>query len=223
MTEYESNSPGWRLSLRGSIGGMKRLLACGSEAGAVRPLRTLWAGVLVACRTLLCIGLLTGLAACEGGMLEEEPASEAIRGSFEAQVGGALEGRLEGTATARLDTSGYLAGLELDDAVDTTRAGLSFELTPRSPTAPRTYVVRPRRAAPGDTARIALMNAYLRLHGYEFAALAGSLRVHRDTSGLHGVFDLRLQGMVDAASDEPAVVSVRGRLDDLRPRRTGTP
>lgn len=171
----------------------------------------------------VCIWLLAGPLACgESAGPGEEPTG-ASAGPFEAEVQGALQATLRGEATARLDSSGRLTGLEFDDASDTTRAGLSFELAAKPPAGPpaatRTYTVAPRQRAPGDTASVALMNAYLRLRGYAFAARAGSLRVSRDSTGLHGVFDLRLRGVIDAASDEPATVTARGRFDGVHPAR----
>lgn len=166
-------------------------------------------------RTLvLSLALLVGVAACETGPEAEGPAP-AEPGPFEAEVQGAMEASMAGETTARLDTTGRLVGLELDAAEDTLQAGLSFELAAKPPTAVRTYQVTPRDGGREDTS-FSLMNAYLRLRGHEFAARAGSLRVDRDSSGLHGAFDLRLRGFVDAASDEASTVTVRGRFDDLR-------
>ena len=167
-----------------------------------------------------CLAALAALAACEGEAPGGEGEAEAQAGPFEAQVRGALQDTLQGEAVARLDSAGRLTGLELDDANDTTRAGLSLELAAQSPTRRRTYTVSQQEGGREDTT-FSLMNAYLRLRGYEFAARTGSLRVRRDSTGLHGAFDLRLRGRLDAASDEPATLTVQGRFDDVRPDRTG--
>jgi hypothetical protein len=163
-----------------------------------------------------CACLVVGLAACGGEEPSEAPAAEAQAGPFQAEVGGALQATLEGKATARLDSAGRLAGVELDEAADTTQGGLSFELAARPPASRRTYTVGPQDEGGREDTTFSLMNAYLRLHGYEFAARAGSLRVRRDSTGLHGTFDLRLRGTVDAASDEAATVTASGRFDDVR-------
>ena len=174
------------------------------------------------CVVFACAALLVGATAgCGGGggesAGEETLAAPPEPGSFQAEVRGALTDTLHGAATARFDSTGRLVGLELNDAADTTRAGLSFELAARpgrqkqQEKAGRTYVVAQREGGREDTS-FTLMNAYLRLRGNPFAAHAGSLRVRRDSTGAYGRFGLRLRGDVEAASDEQATVVVRGRF-----------
>lgn len=163
--------------------------------------------------------LAAGLAGCgDGGDASSGGAPpEGAAGSFEAQVRGAFRDTLGGAVTTRLDSAGGLAGLELDGASDTTRAGISFELAPRPEASGRTFVVSQQEGGREDTS-FTLMNAYLRLRGHTFAARAGSLRVRRDSTGLHGTFVLRLRGSIDAASDDAATVTARGRFERVQPQ-----
>ena len=142
------------------------------------------------CVVFACAALLVGATAgCGGGggesTGEETLAAPPEPGSFQAEVRGALTDTLHGAATARFDSTGRLAGLELNDAADTTRAGLSFELAARpgrqkqQEKAGRTYVVAQREGGREDTS-FTLMNAYLRLRGF---IERGGLRRCRDGDG----------------------------------------
>lgn len=167
---------------------------------------------------MLAAGVLlgAGLLGCDGSE-EDAPAPPAAQpGRFEAEVRGALQAALSGTATARVDTAGRLAGLELNVPADTSQAGLSFELTPASEARLRTYTAGRRRSA-GAASEALRVNAYLRVRGYAFQARAGSLRVRADTAGLTGTFGLMLRGLVDASSDDSSTVAVRGSFRGLRP------
>jgi hypothetical protein len=164
--------------------------------------------------------LAAGLAGCGAGSDEAASGASALEesaGSFEAQVRGALRDTLGGVATARRDSAGRLAGIELGGrgGADTSRAGFSFELATRPATPARTFTVSQQEGGREDTS-FALMNAYLRLRGHTFAARAGSLHVERDSSGLRGTFELRLRGSIEAASDAAAIVTGHGRFEQVR-------
>ena len=162
---------------------------------------------------VLVVALATGLFAGCAGERDRSPGLPLWLGGgsyFEAQIEGTLPDSLMGTAEYRLDADGNLVGVELNrDEVH--GDGMSLELEPQ-PLDARTYsVIEPGLFDVARTEGESAATAFFVDSTQQFTAVRGTVEVTEvGWMGVHGQFDLEMEGTMDEEVPEPVGIHVRG-------------